>query len=671
MSTPLQHTLATATVRNFRAVAVDYQADPTLNHWLAEHHCYWSDATTAPPDSRPFQQYRQVLGMEHQLLGLDLRQNFHANACLALLGTLQGGGLLILQVPAEPAPMLQRFIRVLEHLQGQELLSYPSTSELLYYGRQYLTGALQTQARPFIPTTEQQTVLRQLDQWRESTDAVLNLTAPRGRGKSATLGHWLGQLPAEMLTQVQVCAPSKRQLATLTQHCDNQQLTFVPPDQLLDSLADEQLKKWVVIDEAADLPGHVLQRTVERTQKLILATTTEGYEQAGRSYAVKLTRQLPNHFARVFSSELAQPIRWAAGDPLESACREAFLLSGLTGTPASEPATGKSSEHYLHTHASRLSEPVLNRAFQLLHQAHYQTSPNDLKLLLDDPAQRLVLQYRSEQLTGLVWLASEGPIEPALNQAIQQGRRRPPGNLLPQALSYFLQCPQGAALRWGRVVRIAVSPDLQGRGLGSRLLAAVERQPHGYTGLGTSFGATPELTRFWLRNGYRPVRLGARRDAASGQHALLLLKPQTPCAADLTDLLASMFQAWWPWQGNLRTVSPALYSQLCQLTRRRGHRPARLTTEWCQRFLSAFATGQLHWPVAKPAIAYLLWQQQLSLAPAQQLLLHNCAWSAFPLTELAKTHAFPGANALVQELRAICQQVSSGSTNTGTVKTSE
>ncbi|MEN8176474.1 MAG: GNAT family N-acetyltransferase, partial [Pseudomonadota bacterium] len=85
---------------------------------------------------------------------------------------------------------------------------------------------------------------------------------------------------------------------------------------------------------------------------------------------------------------------------------------------------------------------------------------------------------------------------------------------------------QAAGLECLRVLRIAVHPAVQRRGLGSRVLdeVAAHARAQGLDYLGTSFSASAELLSFWQGAGYRAVRVGARREPSSGAHAVLMLK---------------------------------------------------------------------------------------------------------------------------------------------------
>ncbi len=69
---------------------------------------------------------------------------------------------------------------------------------------------------------------------------------------------------------------------------------------------------------------------------------------------------------------------------------------------------------------------------------------------------------------------------------------------------------------------------LVGRGIGQMMLSQLEQSlpPH-VSYLATSFGLTEELFQFWFRFGYQPIRLGTKRDAASGCYSLLMVRQLT------------------------------------------------------------------------------------------------------------------------------------------------
>jgi tRNA(Met) cytidine acetyltransferase len=175
---------------------------------------------------------------------------------------------------------------------------------------------------------------------------------------------------------------------------------------------------------------------------------------------------------------------------------------------------------------------------------------------------------------------------------IQYGRRRLQGHLLPQTLSQHLGLAEAPQLRCRRIVRLAVQPALQGRGLGSRVLDAVRAtaQAAGLDYLGASFGATPALVRFWGRGGLLPVRLGLSRGSSSGTHALVVSAPLSPAGVALQQQARSRFHAHLPHMlaDGLTDLEPELAAVLLQ--RPEGVPPLDLDSQdWCD--LLSFACG--------------------------------------------------------------------------------
>ena len=144
-----------------------------------------------------------------------------------------------------------------------------------------------------------------------------------------------------------------------------------------------------------------------------------------------------------------------------------------------------------------------------------------------------------QDISAAVALAAlEGELDPQVAAAVFAGRRRPRGHLLPQTLSAHAGIPEATGLKYLRLVRIAVHPAAQGRGLGRALLAGVQSDARalGIDLLGASFGATTELLRFWRRCGLPAVHIGTSRNAASGAHAAVVLAALSPAGEALADL---------------------------------------------------------------------------------------------------------------------------------------
>ncbi|MCL1478106.1 MAG: GNAT family N-acetyltransferase [Marinobacter sp.] len=154
--------------------------------------------------------------------------------------------------------------------------------------------------------------------------------------------------------------------------------------------------------------------------------------------------------------------------------------------------------------------------------AHYRTTPADLRQWLDDPAAVSWRARTNGRTVGLLWAQGEGEFSAPLAQQVSLGQRRLRGHLLAQSLALHAGLPQAARQRSLRVTRIAVAAPQRRSGIGQRLIAAAQAyaKADGFDYIGSSFGGTPALLAFWQRQGLQPVRLGFSQEASSGEYPL-------------------------------------------------------------------------------------------------------------------------------------------------------
>ncbi|HSO82444.1 tRNA(Met) cytidine acetyltransferase TmcA [Thiocapsa sp.] len=390
----------------------------------------------------------------------------------------------------------------------------------------------------------------------------LVIRAHRGRGKSAALGLAAGRLLRERPLRILVTASRRSSADALFKHAAavlgghartstrdmasvmtpgettppvtdrsgqsraSGSLAFVSP---ADLAAETPTADLLLIDEAAGIPAPILETLLARYPRVVFATTVHGYEGTGRGFDVRFRDTLDRLTPNWREISLETPIRWAPGDPLEALTFRALLLDAapakVEAPSAADPADIRCER--LDRDALVGDEKTLRELFGLLVLAHYQTRPMDLRMLLDGPNVRIyALRWRGHVVATLLAAEEGGFADPALCEAIYMGRRRPRGHLLPQTLSTHAGLTEAPALRYLRVIRIAVHPALARRGLGRRLLRRLARdgRAEGVDLLGASFGATSGLIRFWDRCGFRPVQVGTSRNAASGEHALVVLR---------------------------------------------------------------------------------------------------------------------------------------------------
>ena len=408
-------------------------------------------------------------------------------------------------------------------------------------------------------------------------DRPLVLTADRGRGKSSALAlaacHMLSQ--AKQPLNIIITAPSKQALTVFFDQVQQQlpaakmssqgiehamgTITFYPIDVILKARPKANL---VMVDEAAALPVYLLQQLLSHYHRLIFATTIHGYEGAGRGFSLKFHQVLQQTMPNFRKMHIKQAIRWANDDPLEKFVFNSCLLNAQlpeldneilainTLAPADK---GQSVSSLKQQNALLLelispkslldNEALLQQVFAVLVTAHYQTSPSDLKLLLNNSAISLFVLKQSDDILGVALLMREGDVDPQLVELVNESQRRLRDQFLPQSLLTHCGIKNSFNYSYQRVMRIAIHPQLQAKGLGKIFLQHIEHhvEQHGTDFIGASFGANPALVNFWQQSGFSIARIGFTKDKASGEHSCLVIKPLTTNAVALHKIITPQF----------------------------------------------------------------------------------------------------------------------------------
>lgn len=504
-----------------------------------------------------FNQAANLLGQEFSAIEFDARTGFHLEALAIAAGTIKQGGKLYLRLP--PWHSLESRLDQDSLRWAGESTAIASPTFALYFKRlierfgfypvqqttplpvlNCLNGATDnpsatTTTDTLQATDEQQTLLEQI--LRRQKEIYL-LTAKRGRGKSALLGLLANQLHES----IYLTAPNKNAVNTL-QHFSEYQVPFIAPDALAESLqktpgfADNA---WLLVDEAAMIPLPRLALFSRYFKHIVFSTTIHSYEGTGRGFTLKFQRILQQYGRSFVSLSLDKPLRWPLNDPLEAFIEELLLLNAEDTFPqyAFNPQDVLSFKEMTQQEISRHPEVF----YGLLTIAHYRTSPLDLRRLLDGRRQRFfVLENQIQALLGALWMLEEGGLcDEQLITAIARGERRPKGNLAAQALCLQHHLPQACGLRSLRISRIALLPDWQRKGLGSRLLDYAKSQAE-VDFLSVAFSYSPELAAFWCHNGFTLVHLGAHREASSGTFSAIALQGITPAGKALCQQAADYF----------------------------------------------------------------------------------------------------------------------------------
>jgi N-acetyltransferase 10 len=464
------------------------------------------------------------------------------------------------------------------------------------------------------------------EQTLRSTVAV---TAARGRGKSAALGLSIAAAVAFGYSNIFLTSPSPENLKTVfqfvfrgfdclnyTEHQDYEAVQSTNPDfnkavvrvnifhehrQTVQYIHPSDCHKLgqaelLCIDEAAAIPLPLVRNLIG-PYLVFMASTVNGYEGTGRSLSLKLISQLRHGSGvgggggRVLKEvELEEPVRYSAGDGVERWLYDLLCLDSakISRTVAGCPSPADCELYHVNRDTlfshHKASEVFLHRLMSLYVSSHYKNTPNDIQLLSDAPAHRVFVLVppvlpSSTSLPDVLCVLQvclEGGISRrSVMKSLSRGKRAS-GDLIPWTVSQQFADSNFASLTGVRVVRIAVHPDLQGMGYGSRALSLLhdyfsgklaplaeapaevtasttteeevsllketiaprtnlppllcrleDRPPETLEYIGVSYGLTLQLYRFWSRLGYVPVYLRQTPNDLTGEHSCIMLRPFT------------------------------------------------------------------------------------------------------------------------------------------------
>ena len=503
-----------------------------------------------------FSNAKTLLGSEHPFAfyftGTD-SLHFNLDAFAILAGTIEQQGCLYLICPnwnkietvtdhnalrwnenhAIPCPaFFQHFKTLVEHFDFS--VKNTLTQDDLPSGQNRTTFCKLADANL---TEEQQHIFQNLPLASESIHLI---TAPRGRGKSTLSGKLAEQIARGH--NVVITARSRSALTNFWKISDEAQVTFFAPDALLQKVEEKSISphQWLFIDEAASLPLPFLHQFCHYFDKVVLTTTTHNYEGTGRGFSLKFLLQLHRQAKHW---QLTQPLRWKTNDPLEAFVNMLLLLDeDLSST------LQKARSHDLHYSSALMRLDEKKAFYTLLAQAHYKTTPTDLRRLFDGGNQQFFRVLHHHTLLGGIWAINEGGLAPELAQAIWRGERRPQGSLVAQYLCFQANLPEACELHSVRISRIAIAPQLQNQGIGKRLISEfilqIRQQKHPLVDfMSVSFGMAENLLHFWQQAGFELVQITPNKEASSGYPSAMMLYPLTEQGKAFCEKAAQRFQA--------------------------------------------------------------------------------------------------------------------------------
>lgn len=482
-----------------------------------------------------------LLGSENRCVIFDAYDAFDERLFAASAGTIVGGGILVLRTPSlkqwpalpgglKSSHFINRFARkVLMHqsavLHANEL---PDETSCLLVADVTANANLTRTELNWL--TEQDTLVDQLlSKLLDKNQTTAIVQADRGRGKSTLIGRTLKQLFANKRgdkKRVTITANRSSACNVLLQHAANANtkdcpIRFLPLDQAL--CTQHEL---LVVEEAGSISIAVLTKLTALSNDIVFATTVQGYEGAGRGFALRFSKQLDLQRPDWVMLTPQQPVRWSNNDPLEAFVNDALLLK--TTLPSITAADDLYPSNTLLTQVDKRTlnadDELLESLYSLLIQAHYQTTPADLRNMLDQEQLLIFTQHSSNVLTGAALVALEGEIPENLHEAIVQKRRRLADQILPQLLAQSAADSTVLDHRYARIVRIAIHPSLHRQGFGTSLFEQLRLQLASKAGsIGASFGADEQTLSFWLKLGLTPIHYGFKANPRSGLRSACLV----------------------------------------------------------------------------------------------------------------------------------------------------
>ena len=488
-----------------------------------------------------FSKATNLLGQEFEHILFDGRNGIHLEALAIAAGTLKMGGTLCL-VLSDWENLSQQPDQ--DSLRWNGNLSAIATPNFIYHFKQcierYHFSILREESAVEFPTVfysnehhKNATLAQQqiIENILQADQDIYFLTAKRGRGKSALLGMLANQIQAPVF----LTAPNKSAVHSVIEFSEGG-IEFIAPDELALTLqTDPEFSQsaWLLVDEAAMIPLPLLQEYSQYFQHIVFSTTIHSYEGTGRGFELKFKRKIHRTFQHF---EFKQPLRWQENDPLEHFIDDLLLLN------AEDDFQQFPFQPHLPYQIREVQKPHhIAEFYGLMTLAHYRTSPLDLRRLFDGESQHFYFVEYQQNFLGAIWVLEEGNMaDDELIIQIQQGKRRPKGNLVPQALCFHENLSQACKLRSLRISRIAVQPNWQKKGIGQNLMKFMENSEVDF--LSVSFGYTDELAKFWQKCGFVLVHLGEHQEASSGCYSAIALKGLSKEGLVLVDTAYKQFQ---------------------------------------------------------------------------------------------------------------------------------
>ncbi len=590
------------------------------------------------PNARKFKEVREIMGKTIGNVVIDARKGFLPSDFGIIVGAVKGGSLIIL-IKEEPWKN-EKFHAWMESPNNPKnkfkdyFLKWfdekLKNSEGIYYENYVKPKVVKKKKNKIkIPECDVDERILKIAATQDQANALAKLSemnvsiliADRGRGKSSAVGLFIADVVKKKPYHVCITAPKK----------DNAEEVFKFLEKGLNALGvkfskfenkyiigraivefvepyDVLRRRWdlIVVDEAAAIPVNLLLRILDRSSRVIFSTTIHGYEGGGRSFYIRFLGTLQEKNVEFQMVTLKEPIRYSEDDPIEKFVFDALLLNA---EPEDVDEVDLSKLKLVVPDKKELikNEKILRSYFGIFVLAHYKNNPNDLALILDAPAHiPAYLEYDGKVVAAL-HLAKEGNLDDETIDDCYDGLEIN-GELISDRVIRHYRMPEFGKYKGIRIVRIAVHPFHMDEGIGSVALKLIEKK-FKYDWIGSSFGATPKLMNFWIKNGYYPIHASPARNKTTGEYSFIVLKSKVKEYHVLVDeFVKKIFNS-------LDEPYNDLEIEIIRMLKRihtKDRLPALTQVQW--RRLKAYLDGILTYEVTHDAIKEIVYSYFLTKA---------------------------------------------------------
>ncbi len=406
------------------------------------------------------------------------------------------------------------------------------------------------------------------------------ITADRGRGKTAVLGIVTPYLISRMHrvlrrpVRVMVVAPTPQSVQTYFRFLKKAlirqgmkdfrvkesnglitvlnsrfaRVEYVVPRR---AMIEKEYADIIIVDEAAGIDVPVLWEITKGVRYAVFSTTIHGYEGSGRGFSIRFLKKLESDkTVEIERIHLEEPIRYGKSDPIETWLYDVLLLDAQPAELDEEDIEaikeGKFTFELINKDAMFNDERLLREFFGIYVLAHYRNRPSDVVILADMPNHIPFRVAVNGKTVCSIHIAVEGRLSEEMIQEMTEGYK-PRGHIIPDLVLKHYWNYDFPLLPGVRIVRIATHPSVMSMGIGSfGLQKLVEwAVKSGMAWVGSGFGVSPELLRFWMKNGFSPIHITPQRSETSGEHTVIVLKDlKTRVVESLNSMFVRRLLEW-------------------------------------------------------------------------------------------------------------------------------